>query len=77
MAMRDTNVEIASLWAEIDSLKVNVEQLQRRCRYLEELIDTFFDSPLWRRLLFVVDGWPADRIASRPADRPWRKWWTS
>jgi hypothetical protein len=68
---------VQSLRTEVAVLQANVDELTNRCRYLEELIDTFFDSPLWKRLLFMVDGWPADRIAGRPADRPWRRWWTS
>jgi hypothetical protein len=62
--------------AEIDSLWVNCRQLAGRVRYLEKLAD-IYESPGWKRLLFVLDGWPAHRVVSRPAWRPWRRWFTS
>lgn len=63
--------------AHINSLTNNVRQLQARVRYMEDLFDTYFDTPLWKRLLFVIDGWPMDGITNRPNKRPWRRWWTS
>jgi hypothetical protein len=63
--------------AEIDSLKVNVHQLQQRVRLLEKYADTWTLTPWWKRLLFVVDGWPTHKLVSRPQWRPWRKRWTS
>lgn len=62
----------------ITSLTNRVDMLEKRMRYLEDLFDSWFDSPLWKRLVFIVDGWPMDRISNRPRPgRPWRRWWTS
>jgi hypothetical protein len=43
-----------------------VDDLERRIHYLEELVDTYLHSPVWKRIWFWVEGWPADRIASSP-----------
>jgi hypothetical protein len=63
--------------AEIDSLKVNVDQLHHRVRLLEKYADTWTLTPWWKRALFVLDGWPTHKLADRPQWRPWRKWWAS
>ncbi len=65
-----------SLKARLDSLEFNMEQTQNRVRYLEKLADTI-DSPWWKIILFVVDGWPLRRLVDKPQWRPWRRWWTS
>lgn len=71
--MRDNE----SLNAEVDSLWTNVHQLADRTRMLEKALDTRA-TPLWRRLLFRLDGWPAwYRVVTHPAWRPWRRWWVS
>lgn len=59
--------------AEIESLKVNVTSLHERVHYLEELVDTYLHSPVWKRVWFWAMGWPADRIASQPKRRWWRR----
>lgn len=52
-------------------------ELERRVRYLEKVIDTRA-TPLWRRILFRIDGWPTWAIVAKaPAWRPWRHFWTS
>lgn len=63
-----------SFAAEIASLKVNVEQLQDRVRFLEKCLDTL-QSPLWKRIWFRIDGWPGQRNlnASQRAWRPWHR----
>lgn len=62
---------------EIESLRVNNQELQKRVRYLEKLLDTRA-TPLWRRILFRIDGWPSwTVVVNKPQWRPWRKWWTS
>jgi len=68
-----TEDNLADLRAEIESLKVNNRQQAGRIRYLEKLVDTYLHSPVWKRIWFYVDGWPADEIASRPKPRPWRR----
>lgn len=45
----------------------------RRILYLEHLVDTYMDSPVWKRVWFWIDGWPADRISSEPRSRLWRR----
>jgi len=62
--------------AEIDSLWVNMRDLRGRVRHLEELEDTM-DTPILRKIVFALDGWPLFRITDRPQWRPWRRWWTS
>lgn len=58
--------------AEIDSLTVNVTQLQQRVTDLEKRLDTL-QTRWWKRLWFRVDGWPGqiDLNAPRRAWRPW------
>ena len=63
--------------ANAESLWLNLQQLERRLRLVEDRFDTR-ETPLWRRLVFRLDGWPSWVIvADRPAWRPWRRWWTS
>jgi hypothetical protein len=62
--------------AEIESLWINMEQVQARVRTMEKLLDVW-DSPLWKLALFVIDGWPLRRVVVHPQWRPWRRWWTS
>jgi len=64
-----TDPDITSLW-------INYRELERRIRLLEDLVDVN-DSPLWKRILFVVDGWPLRQVVDKPRWRPWRRWWTS
>ena len=63
----------ASQDAEIASLKVNVQHLQDRVRYLEKCNETGFETPLWKKLWFALDGWPLHRIAERRQWRPWHR----
>jgi hypothetical protein len=54
-----------------------VASLEERVRKLEKHEDTR-GSVWWKRLLFRIDGWPrAGVIASHPAWRPWRRWFTA
>lgn len=63
--------------AEVESLWFNVDQQADRIRMLEKMLDTRA-TPLWKRILFRVDGWPSwSIVAKNPAWRPWRRWWTS
>ena len=62
---------------EMESLKVNQDQHAYRIRLLEKMLDTRA-TPLWKRILFRLDGWPSwTTVVATPAWRPWRKWWTS
>jgi hypothetical protein len=72
----------ASVDAEINALWVNVRQLERRVRRLEEFSDTYLETPFWKRIVFMLDGWPAYGLAHErggrwPKWRPWRRFWTS
>jgi hypothetical protein len=63
--------------AHIESLWENVRQQSARIRKLEDMIDTR-STPLWKRIVFRLDGWPPWHVvADGPAWRPWRRWWTS
>lgn len=64
--------------AHISSLTVRVEQLERMVSDMAQRFDTL-QTPLWKRVMFRLDGWPGQRDlnADGPAWRPWRRWWTS
>ena len=64
--------EVASLRAEVRSLQVNVDELWQLVRDHAQRFDTL-QTPLWKRLLFRLDGWPGQRDlnADRRAWRPW------
>jgi hypothetical protein len=61
----------------LESLYVKVEELERIVSDHAQRFDTL-QTPLWKRLVFRLDGWPVrDLNADRPAWRPWRRWWRS
>jgi len=61
----------------LDSLRFNLDQQVNRLRMLEKMMDTRA-TPLWKRIVFRIDGWPSwTVVAQKPQWRPWRKWWTS
>lgn len=63
--------------AELKSLQFNDQQLAARVRHLEKMMDTRA-TPLWKRTLFRIDGWPSwPYVVQEPAWRPWRRWWKS
>ena len=72
MADRITNAEV-----EIESLKVRMTEVERRVRLEEKWTDTRLETPLWKRMMFAVDGWPWTRLVENPQWRPWRRWWRS
>lgn len=67
---------LADAQADINSLWVNYDQLMNRLRYLEK-VHYIHDSPLRRRILWSIDGWPWRRYVEEPQWRPWRRWWRS
>lgn len=64
--------DIKSLQAEVESLKVNVEQLLHKVSDHEQRFDTL-QTPMWKRLWFRIDGWPGikDLNANKRSRRPW------
>lgn len=57
--------------------QARAREIETRLRRIEEQLDTL-GSPLWKRVLFRLDGWPRwSVIAARPAWRPWRRWFLS
>lgn len=63
--------------ARLASLELNQRQQAARIRTLEKMLDTRA-TPLWRRIVFRLDGWPSWTIVvDRPAWRPWHRWWVS
>lgn len=60
-----------SVEAEINSLKVNSTELQRRVRILEKQMETFVTTPFWKKIWFVIDGWPLKRLTDKSQWRPW------
>lgn len=61
-----------------DGFRAAFEALEAEVRDHAQRFDTL-QTPLWKRVLFRIDGWPGQRNlnAERPAWRPWRRWWTS
>ena len=62
----------------VRSLTARSLELERIVSDHAQRLDTL-QTPLLRRILFRLDGWPGQRDlnADRPAWRPWRRWWTS
>lgn len=58
--------------AELDSLRINFEQLWEKTMDHEQRFDTL-QTPWWKRVWFRIDGWPGHRDlnAERRARRPW------
>jgi hypothetical protein len=71
----------ARSWDEVEThitvLTARIQQLEQRVRATEKVLDTFVETPWWRRWLFVADGWSGHRVVDAPAWRPWRRWWVS
>lgn len=70
--------ELADLKNQVESLRVNNDQLWEYVVDFRERFDTL-QTPLWKRIMFRLDGWPGQRNlrADKPTWRPWRRWWTS
>lgn len=65
-------MDAASVEAEIDSLKINIDLHAARIRHLEKCLDTL-QTPVWKRAWFRIDGWPGQRNLNAPK-RAWRPW---
>ncbi len=65
-------MDVDSLEQEVRSLTVKVEELERLVSDHAQRFDTL-QTPLWKRLVFRLDGWPGQRNlnAQRRAWRPW------
>lgn len=58
----------------VASLQARVVELERRLRHAEKQLDTL-GTPLWKRVLFRIDGWSPWWVTDRPrAWRPWHRW---
>lgn len=69
-----TDEEIRALMPHV---LTRLEELERIQSDHAQRFDTL-QTPLWKRLVFRIDGWPVrDLNAPAPAWRPWRKFWTS
>lgn len=66
-----------NLRQQMNIFEANLAEQERRLRAVEDLWDTYAHTPLLRRLLFALDGWPTKGLAERPGWRPWRRWWVS
>lgn len=64
MTPEDVETEIVSLKARIVGLEVDIRRANAR-------IDVIW-TPFWKRIWFLVDGWPWYSLADHPAPRPWR-----
>ena len=57
--------------------EAQIIELRRQLRHIEKMFDTL-NTPLWKRILFRLDGWPRWTVVTdKPAWRPWRRWWRS
>lgn len=54
------------------SLMVKVEELERLVSDHAQRFDTL-QTPLWKRILFRLDGWPGQKNLNA-ARRQWRPW---
>ena len=50
------------------------QYLEGRIALLEEELDTFVKTPLWKRFWFCLNGWPTARLVDHPQWRPWHRW---
>jgi hypothetical protein len=74
-SLRAKTAALEEIAAQVESLRVNVHgegQLWELVRDHEQRFDTL-QSPLWKRLLFRLDGWPGQRDLNA-ARRSWRPW---
>jgi len=60
-----------SLEQEVRSLTVKIEALEQIVSDHAQRFDTL-QTPLWKRLLFRLDGWPGQRDLN--GSRAWRPW---
>lgn len=68
---------ITELERQVRSLIENQEADRLRLEHIEDFFRTA-DTPLWKRIVFRLDGWgPWFRIRGEPRWRPWRRWWRS
>ena len=49
------------------------QYLEGRIQDLEELLDLHF-TPCWKKVWFVIQGWPLKRLVDRPQRRFWHRW---
>jgi hypothetical protein len=69
--MREVETEVASLRAEMESVKVNLLQTQRMAIDHEQRFDTL-QTWWWKRVWYWLAGWPwHDLNADRKQWRPW------
>lgn len=50
------------------------QRLEERIHDLEEELDTFVKTAWWKKVWFVVDGWPLYHLIDHPQWRPWHRW---
>jgi len=58
----------------MDDLERWANRAEARLNDLEEKVNTFVETPLWKRLVFWLNGWPMNRLVDRPRWRPWHRW---
>ena len=61
-----------SLEQEVRSLTAKVEEQEQLMSDVLQRLDTL-QTPLWKRVLFRLDGWPGQRDLNAPK-RAWRPW---
>lgn len=68
----DLEARTASLEVELESCRARLLELERLVSDHAQRFDTL-QTPLVRRLLFRLDGWPGQRDLNAPR-RSWRPW---
>lgn len=49
------------------------QYLEGRIQDLEEQLDLLL-TPWWKKVWFVIQGWPLKRVVDHPQWRPWHRW---
>jgi hypothetical protein len=71
--VKSVETRVASLELLDEARAAAISALAARVRTLEKMLDTKA-TPLWKRVWFRIDGWPAwYHVAARRAWRPWHR----
>jgi hypothetical protein len=71
--VKSVETRVASLELLDEARAAAISALAARVRTLEKMLDTKA-TPLWKRVWFRIDGWPAwYHVAARREWRPWHR----
>lgn len=78
--MNDLDLEERVKECERQIEQLHAEDAALRAVYENKVFNRFstLNTPVWKRLLFRIDGWgPWHIVRDSPKWRPWRNWWVS